>query len=308
MIADHGDRVIDFDDLAHAGNLLRVGIVDAGERAAEHRAIGDGRVDHVGHAHVQSEHSGAVYFLRRIEALHRGADQLEIFRIFQRHVLRRGQFRRGVHQLSVTNAAVAGRMNHLPGFCMTAGRIDLPLLRGRADQYGACGRAGTAHRLPGIADRRRTAGELAAEQRVHEEFFVRRRVIERDRVERHFELFGDQHRDRRIHALPHLDLRHHQRDFARRVDLDEGVRLEHAVLRRLIPIAADHGFAGLLVLTGGRHAETQQQAAAGRGTDRDAELQERAACDTALSTLRRLRAVLCVEQSLGHVRLPSRLA
>ena len=308
MIADHGDRVVNFDDLAHAGNFLRVGIVDTCERAAEHRAVRDRRVDHVRHAHVQSEHGGAVHFLRRIEALHGGADQLEVFRIFQRHVLRRGQFRRGIHQLSVTDAAIAGRMNHLPGFCMTACRIDLPLLRGSADQYGACGRAGTAHRLPGIADRRRTAGELAAEQRVHEELFIRRRVIERDRVERHFELFGDQHRDRRIDALPHLDLRNHQRDFARRVDLDKRVRREHTVLRRLVPIAADHRFAGLLVLADGRHAEAQQQAAAGRGADRHAELQKCAPRESPCAALRRLRAFLCIEQSLGHVRPPSRLA
>ena len=199
-------------------------------------------------------------------------------------------------------------VDHLPGLRVAARRIDLPLLRGRVDQHDARGGAGAAHRLPRKADRRRTAGELAAEQRVHEEFFVGRRVIERDRVERHFELFGDQHRDRRIDALAHLDLRNHQRDLARRVDLDERVRREHAALRRFDGVAADHRFAGLLILARGRHAEAEQQAAAGRRAHRHAEFQKGAARDTGCAAFRRLRAVLCIEQSLGHVRLPSRLA
>jgi hypothetical protein len=81
VVADHRDRVVDPDHLAHAGDLLRVGVVDARERAAEHREIRNRGIDHVGHAHVEPEHGGAIYFLRRIEALGRRVDQLEVLRV-----------------------------------------------------------------------------------------------------------------------------------------------------------------------------------------------------------------------------------
>ena len=49
------------------------------------------------------------------------------------------------------------------------------------------------------------------------------------------EFFGQDHRDRGVDALPHLDLRHHQRRLAGVVDADEGVGRELAggVVRRL---------------------------------------------------------------------------
>jgi hypothetical protein len=133
-------------------------------------------------------------------------------------------------------------------------------------------------------------------------------VVERDRVERHFEFFCNQHRNRRVHALAHLDLWNHQRDLACRVDLDERVRCEHAVLRRFVCVAADHRLAALLILTDGRQTEAEQQTAARRRADAHAELEERAARHAARFIgfgLRALRAFVCIEQSLGHVRLPS---
>jgi hypothetical protein len=42
----------------------------------------------------------------------------------------------------------------------------------------------------------------------------------------HFQLFGDQHRDRRIGALPHLDIRHGQNNPSIASDADEGVGRE----------------------------------------------------------------------------------
>ncbi len=74
MVADHGHAVVDADHLTHAGNLLRVGVVDGGERAAEHRAIHDGGVHHAGHADIEAEHCRAVYFSGRVETLGGRAD------------------------------------------------------------------------------------------------------------------------------------------------------------------------------------------------------------------------------------------
>ena len=42
----------------------------------------------------------------------------------------------------------------------------------------------------------------------------------------HLQLFGDQHRDRGVGALPHLDIGHGQDDLAVAADADEGIRHE----------------------------------------------------------------------------------
>jgi hypothetical protein len=81
VVADHGDRIVRLDDLAHAGDPLRVGVVDAAKRATKHRTRRDGRVDHVRDPHVEAEYGRAIHLLRRIEPLDRGADDLEVLRI-----------------------------------------------------------------------------------------------------------------------------------------------------------------------------------------------------------------------------------
>src|SRR5689334_9353065 len=51
-------------------------------------------------------------------------------------------------------------------------------------------------------------------------------MLELDLVQAHLELFGDQHRDRGVGTLPHLDIRHRENDLAIAADADEGVRLK----------------------------------------------------------------------------------
>ena len=60
------------------------------------------------------------------------------------------------------------------------------------------------------------------------------------------ELLGEDHGDRSINALAHLDLRHDQRGLAGLVDADEGIRHEWALggvgsLLRLVDGAARSG-------------------------------------------------------------------
>ena len=52
------------------------------------------------------------------------------------------------------------------------------------------------------------------------------------------ELFGENHRDRGIDALPHLDLRHDQRGLAGMINADESIRRELAVGRVAAPVPA----------------------------------------------------------------------
>ena len=63
------------------------------------------------------------------------------------------------------------------------------------------------------------------------ERIVRRRVLEPHLLPARVELLGENHRDGRVDALPHLDLRHDQRRRAARIDADERVRLERRGLR-----------------------------------------------------------------------------
>src|SRR5260370_510190 len=79
-------------------------------------------------------------------------------------------------------------------------------------------------RLPSRADGARAAGRLyAPEQRIAVTLFIRRGMFKRDLAEFDFELFRDQHRDRGVGALPHLDIGHRQRDLPARRDPDIGV-------------------------------------------------------------------------------------
>ena len=52
---------------------------------------------------------------------------------------------------------------------------------------------------------------------------VRRRVLQRDPGENRIELFGHDHSDGGVDPLPHLDLRHYQRDLSVAINADKGI-------------------------------------------------------------------------------------
>jgi hypothetical protein len=56
-------------------------------------------------------------------------------------------------------------------------------------------------------------------------------VLEPHLVQPHFELFGDQHWNRRVGALAHFDIRHGEDDLPVGPDADECVRCERIRLR-----------------------------------------------------------------------------
>jgi hypothetical protein len=74
-------------------------------------------------------------------------------------------------------------------------------------------------------------------------------------IKAHFQLFGDQHRDRGVGPLAHLDIGHDENDLAVVLNADEGVGREADFARR----------AGFTV--GERQAQAQHQAAGGRRAD-----------------------------------------
>ena len=76
-------------------------------------------------------------------------------------------------------------------------------------------------------------------------------MLEAHLIEAHVQLFGDQHRDRGVGPLAHLDIGHDENDAPVAPDADEGVWREGLRVGRA-------GFAGAE-----RQAQAQHQAAAG---------------------------------------------
>ena len=144
-------------------------------------------------------------------------------------------------------------MDHGSVLGPAAGRVDAPRLRGRRDQHRARHGAGLPERLVERGNGGRAACCLESELRIGVKLVVRRRVFHRDLVGLHFQLFRDQHRHRRVDALPDLDLRNDGGHVAGLVDPDEGARREVRSRRvRSRAICAEH-----------RRVDRNQQAAPG---------------------------------------------
>ena len=80
-----------------------------------------------------------------------------------------------------------------------------------------------AQRLPEGANGVGIAGDLNPKDWIAVELVIGRRVLQRHLAEIGIEFLGKNHRDRRVDALPHLDLRHHQRCLSGTIDADESV-------------------------------------------------------------------------------------
>jgi hypothetical protein len=120
-------------------------------------------------------------------------------------------------------------------------RIDLPALRGRLHQHDARRCARLAERNVHAANRGRGAGHLDADERIDVDLVVRRRMLDGDLVDVDLQLFGDQHRQRGVGALAHLDHGHHERHLARAIDAQERVRREGRISRERVADLAARG-------------------------------------------------------------------
>ena len=131
---------------------------------------------------------------------------------FQQNFGRDRQGRRSRDQVAVVGA-LSGRTEHDAGSRAARFRIDRPA-RGRgADQHRFRGRAGLAHDRRHLFDALTAAGRhRVAAGWVPARFSRRERVAHA--IERHFEFFGNEHRQRRRDALTHLSLIDHDRDDA----------------------------------------------------------------------------------------------
>jgi len=202
------------------------------DRAAVNRGAGDDGAQHAGKLDVQSELGLAVDFALAFDALDVGADELEVFRIFERNVVGHGQRRGFGGELTVRGAPIAAHDVAVLGG--ERGLVDAPLLgRGFDEQRPRRGAGGTKT-LP----RRHDAGAASRDLHVKHGIGVlgrRGRWLDTDGLPVGVELFGNDHRKRRVDALSHLGLVDDDGHDVVRADAHERVRRERP---RCVDVAA----------------------------------------------------------------------
>ena len=229
MAGHDGHCIVEPHDLTHTGYGLRLGLVDRQQLAAEGRRGGHHGESHPGQSRVDAELGAAVDLAGAVEAAVRRADQLEVARLLERHLLGHRQFRGGIDELPVAELA-AGWGVHDPAVVrMAGGDIDVPAPGGGRHQHDAGRGTGAAQRLIGAADCGRRTRQLSADQWIDVDLVVGRRMLDRDAVDIDLEFLGDQHRNRGVGALAHLDHWHHERDLAGAIDAQECVGRERRV-------------------------------------------------------------------------------
>jgi hypothetical protein len=187
----------------HAGHGAGCGVVKRLDLAGKHRRMRHHRRQHAGQAHVDAVALVAGGFGARIEPARGLADDAELFRVLERDGLRHRQLHRRFGQLAIGQALAAGAYHHaLLG--AQAARVNTPLRSGRRDQHGAGARAELTVLRVGVFDRARAAREVHAESRVHIGR-VGRAVLAFDQGPVRIQLFGQDHRQAGLHALPELE-------------------------------------------------------------------------------------------------------
>ena len=223
-----GHAVGDFHHVAHAGNAVHAGGIEAIHFLAEARRMRDDRGQHVGQLHVLREARGAVGLRLRIRARHMLADEHEVLRVLDLDRCGHRLFPRRFGELAERRFLAAGvgddAVFHLHGF-----RGHLPLLRGGGDQHRARGGARLPILVERIRDGRRAAGALRRPP--HEVVVAARiggRALDPHLRPRGIEFLGDQRRQAGVHALPHLEVLDDDGHRVVAADAQEGIRFERA--------------------------------------------------------------------------------
>src|SRR5262252_7575534 len=186
-----------------------------------------------------------------VQTLGRRADELEILRPLERHVFGDRHAGGVGGKLAICGAFPRRRVQHFTTLRAAGRCIHIPALCRRGDEHGSRGRTGLAQRLPRRAYRAGIAGCLYASQPgITVELFVGRSMLQPHLFQLHLQLFCDQHGDRGIGALAHLDVGHGQGNLPVASNADEGVGRETS------------GTGGFGFATCERQAQAQQQASA----------------------------------------------
>jgi hypothetical protein len=225
VVGDYRDRVLELhhaDEAAQAQDPL---VWDGNELPAEHRALRDGGVGHAGELHVDAEHRLADHLVVDVEAVRRAAEEVPVLGVLELHLARRLELRGGGRDLAEADLPARRSVNDGAVLSVAVRRVDLPALRRGGDQHLARGRAGLAEVFLRSADRLAAAGRHRAPDAVAAQV-----LRARDELGAHFspvalELLGDQHRQPRRAALPHLRARDADQDLVIGPDHDPGGEL-----------------------------------------------------------------------------------
>ena len=224
MVGHDGNRVVEPHDLPHTLDGLGRRITHALHTTAEDGRLRKGRDLHPRRPNVDAVDGRSVDLARCVQALGRGADELEILRSLERHLLRNGQLCRIAGKSAIFDPARARLVNDLAVLRVTRGRIHLPALCRRSYQHDSGSCAGLAQWLPRRAHRVRVASGLQpAQQGVTVELLVGRSMFQAHLTQGHLQLFRDEHGYGRVGALAHLHIRHDQRHQPVGADSNEGV-------------------------------------------------------------------------------------
>ena len=213
VIADDCHRVAYANHVDHARHGARRLVIN-GNKLAGKRGAGFHCGDfHARHFYVQTELCGASDLVRRVDASQRLADQDKILGILERrNLVRHRQLASRCCQRTKTEAATAGRMMHNGTIHRAGRRIHLPLGGSGRNELHSRDRARFAQNLPPAPRARGTTGNLAAQGGHAVKLFASWRVFHLDLIEAHAKLFGQQHAETGIDALPHFHAGHYQAD------------------------------------------------------------------------------------------------
>ena len=204
--------------------------------AAEYGTLSEGRELHSRQHRVDAVDHLAVGLVWSVETLEWLANQAEILGILERRILRDRLGACCVNQIAVAERASARCMIDRAVRRGATGWIDLPLLCSRPNEHDPRRGSRRAQRLPERANGIGVSSDLNPKDWIAIELVVRRRVLQHHFAEISIEFLGKDHGNRRVDALPHLDLRHHQGRLSGTIDPDEGVgcKLAPRVIGRLL--------------------------------------------------------------------------
>ncbi len=237
-VGDHRDEItgvarcgaLEVQDVDHAGQLSRFGVVHAHEAGAEHRAVQHGGLHRAGHVDVDAEQRRAVRLARDVQALGFGADQPPT------PAWLGAGFGDGEHRSLGSEIAVGCGMlsaGHPAACCDTTPDGNAPAVRRCLDEHRPRRCACDRHRSPPPANAPAPGGELGLPNvrwmRVGNAVGCH---LHPNRREVEVQLFGQDHRERRVHALPHLGGGYAQRDHTLRIDAH--IRTEPLAVRTAI--------------------------------------------------------------------------
>jgi hypothetical protein len=163
----------------------------------------------------------------RVQARGCAADDAEVLRVLQHHLLGHRQGHGRLGQLAIAQLAAA-RAQHRAGLRAQRGHVDLPARRRGRQQHGAGARAQLAVLREAVLDRVGAAGQVHAEERVGVRGVVGAAAAAHQGPVG-VEFLGQDHRQAGLHALAEFQPVDGHRDFAIGRDLHEG----RGLLRRL---------------------------------------------------------------------------